>query len=52
MRGFKAMQIFETLDYNVRIVRIQFDAISTADMEVIKALHERLWQYSPDPFAQ
>lgn len=25
--------------------------VSDADMEVIKAVHDRLWQYSPDPFA-
>lgn len=26
--------------------------VSTADIEVIKAVHDRLWQYSPDPFDQ
>jgi hypothetical protein len=26
--------------------------ISPADIEVIKAVHDRLWKYSPDPFAQ
>lgn len=26
--------------------------VSSVDIEVIKAVHDRLWKYSPDPFAQ
>jgi hypothetical protein len=26
--------------------------VSAADIEVINAVHDRLWQYSPDPFGQ
>lgn len=48
----KFLDWVDEIEARAAAVRPSQYPVSPVDIEVIKAVHDRLWKYSPDPFAQ